>query len=454
VQLPENFSRRNDTRRCTAKLGGKRSSTWTQKTFDVPRGTGLLREPVCENPPPRAQPMISLARYATLLAIPELRGALLASLIGRMPVGITGLAVLLLVQSSSGSFVRAGAATACYIAGLAALSPILGRLIDRQGPRQILLVCSVLNPLSLAALVLLIESSAPAWAWLPLAATAGASFPPITVCMRTLFRQRLGDDPLLATAYSLESVLIEAIFIVGPMLVAFFVAVASPSLAVLFAATCGATGAQLFLRSPALRKWKIDPHPSSNLLGPLSAPRFGSLLAVVLCYSVAFGLVEIGVTGFAAEAGSPALAGVLLGLMSVGSAVGGLAYGSRSWHMPLARQFSLTLALMGCGILPLAFLTGVWGFAGFALLGGIVMAPALTMQSMLVAKTASSESSTEAFTWSATGLLAGIGLGFAAGGVILQTAGSAAVFIAAATASLLGAGGAHLGLRYKTKLSQ
>ena len=409
----------------------------------------MLRKPVCENPPPRALSMISFARYATLLAIPELRSALLASLLGRLPVGITGLAVLLLVQSTSGSFVNAGAATACYIAGLATLAPVIGRLIDRQGPRHILLVCGVLNPLSLAALVILIESNAPAWSWLPLAATAGASFPPITICMRTLFRQHLGDDPLLATAYSLESVLIEAIFIVGPMLVALFVAVSSPSLAVLFAATCGALGAQLYLRSPALRKWKVDPHPRSNLLGPLSAPPFVSLLAVVLCYSVAFGLVEIGVTGFAAEAGAPALAGVLLGLMSVGSAIGGLAYGSRSWRMPLARQFSLTLALMGCGILPLAFLGGVWGFAGFALLGGIVMAPALTMQSMLVAKTASPDSSAEAFTWAATGLLAGIGLGFAAGGVILQTAGSAAVFIAAAAASLLGAGGAHLRLRQK-----
>ncbi len=397
--------------------------------------------------------MISLARYATLLAIPELRRALLASLIGRLPVGITGLAVLLLVQSSSGSFVSAGAATACYIAGLATLAPVLGRLIDREGPRRILLVCGVLNPLSLAALVVVIESSAPAWTWLALAATAGASFPPITVCMRTLFRQRLGDDSLLATAYSLESVLIESIFIVGPMLVAFFVVVASPSLAVLFSATCSATGAQLFLHSPALRKWKVESRPRSNLWGPLSAPRFVSLLAVVLCYSVAFGLVEIGVTGFAAEAGSPALAGVLLGLMSVGSAIGGLAYGSRSWHMSLARQFSLTLALMGGGILPLAFLAGVWGFAAFALLGGIAMSPALTMQSMLVAKTTSSDSSAEAFTWSATGLLAGVGLGFAAGGVILQAAGSAAVFIAAAAASLLGAGGAHLRLRHDTKIT-
>ena len=70
-------------------------------------------------------------------------------------------------------------------------------------------------------------------------------------------------------------------------------------------------------------------------------------------------------------------------------------------------------------------LSGIWAFACFAALAGVVMAPALAMQSMLVAKTGSAESSAEAFTWSATGLLAGVGLGFATGGLILEAAGSA-----------------------------
>jgi MFS family permease len=409
--------------------------------------------PVCENPRPRVLPMISFARYARLLAIPELTAALAASLVGRLPIGITGLSVLLLVKSSSGSFASAGAATACYIAGLAALAPVAGRLIDRRGPRPVLLACGVLNPLSLAALVALIQGGASAWAWLPLAATAGATFPPITVCMRTLFRQRLADNPLLATAYSLESVVIEAIFILGPMLVAAFVAISSASIAVLFAAACCAVGTQLFLRSPAVRKWHLEPYRDSSLLGPLASPRFLSLLAVVLCYSIAFGLVEIGATGYAAEAGGPALAGLLLGLMSVGSALGGLVYGTRSWHIPLARQFSITLALMGAGILPLAWPVGLWEFAVFAILAGVVMAPVLTMQSMLVASTAPSDSSAEAFTWSATGLLTGIGLGFAAGGAILQASGPATVFVTAATASFLGAGGAYLRLYQKVDFS-
>src|SRR5258707_611125 len=83
---------------------------------------------------------------------------------------------------------------------------------------------------------------------------AGASFPPITVCMRTYLRQRLGDDAALSAAYSLDSVLIETMFIVGPLLVALFVAFASPRAAVWFAAASGFIGVFLFLRSAALRE--------------------------------------------------------------------------------------------------------------------------------------------------------------------------------------------------------
>lgn len=380
--------------------------------------------------------MISLARYSALLGRPELKAAIVASVIGRLPIGIAGLAILLLAQSASGSFARGGATAACYVAGLAALAPLLGRLIDRSGPRPTLLACAFVFPTALGALVAALESRAPLWLALGLAAAAGASFPPITVCMRTFFRQRLADDALLAVAYSLESVLIETIFILGPMLVALFVAFASAAAAVLFAAACALVGVMLFLRSPALKIWHIEPRARASLFGPLAEPGFPALLAVILCYASAFGLVEIGTIAYAAQIGKPALAGVLLGVMSIGSAMGGLVYGSRSWRLPLARQFPLTLALMGLGVAPLALAIPEWAFMAWCVVAGIGMAPALIMQSMLVAKTARAEHSTEAFTWSASCLLSGVGVGLSVGGGLLEFARSPAVFAAAAAMSV------------------
>jgi MFS family permease len=388
--------------------------------------------------------VISLARYAALLNARDIRQILAASLLGRLPIGITGLAILILVQSSSGSFAQGGAATGCYVAGLAVIAPLLGRLIDRYGPRSVLAICAVLFPAALATLVLAVTNALPAPVALLAAGTAGACFPPITVCVRAFFKQRFGDDERLGTAYSLESVLIEIIFIVGPMLVAFFVAFASAAMAVWAAAACGGIGTFLFLRSPALQSWRIEAHGAKRLLGPLTEPGFVPLIAVVLCYSIAFGLLEIGLTAYATAHGDQSLAGVLLGLMSAGSALGGIAYGSRSWHVPLARQFALMLALMGLGLAFLALPWNALAFAGWSVLAGVVMAPALIIQSMLVARTARAEHLTEAFTWSTSALLAGVGIGLAAGGGLLEIWPWNAAMLAAAAVALLGAAGAWL----------
>lgn len=390
--------------------------------------------------------MISLARYASLLERSELRQTIIASVIGRMPIGILGLAILLATQASSGSFGIAGVVAACYLAGLAAMAPVLGRIIDRSGPARTLLVCAFVFPATLVALVTALHLDAPQWTAFTLAALAGATFPPITVCLRTFMRQRLLEEAQLATAYSIESVLIETIFIVGPVLVALFVAYLSASAAVLFAAACGLAGTLLFLRSPVLAHWRIEERKAASLAGPLSVRGFVPLLTVILAYSGAFGLLEIGVTAFATEAGKPALAGLILGLMSVGSASGGLAYGSRSWRLALPRQFALMLLLMGIGVAALGFVSNVVVFTALGIIAGVVMAPALIIQSMLVAKTAPARYATEAFTWSTFCLLAGVGIGLATGGLILERASSAAVFAVAGLVAMGAASLAHASL--------
>jgi predicted MFS family arabinose efflux permease len=203
----------------------------------------------------------------------------------------------------------------------------------------------------------------------------------------------------------------------------------------------------LFLHSPALAQWHIQERKSASLFGPLAVRGFVPLLVVILSYSGAFGLLEIGVTAYAAESGSPALAGLILGLMSVGSAAGGLAYGSRSWHLPLARQFALMLLVMGLGVALLALIANVFVFALLGIVAGVVMAPALIIQSMLVARTAPPQYATEAFTWSASCLLSGVGVGLAAGGLLLERSNSSAVFLTAGAVAMSAALLAYATLR-------
>ena len=384
------------------------------------------------------QSMISLQRYAALFSHRDIARTFAISLLGRLPIGLTGLAILLLAQTSSGSFAQGGAAAACYVVGLAAVAPLLGRAIDRYGPRRILIGTGVLFPAALIALVFAVDARSAAWT-LALAGGAGASFPPITVCVRTYFRRRLAEEGLLAAAYSAESVVIELIFIAGPVLVALFVAKASAATAVWFSAVCALAGTLLFLHSPALRTWQIEPRTSRSLLGPLTERGFPALVIVVLCFSSAFGFLEVGVVAYASEAAQPALAGVLLGITSAGSALGGFAYGSRGWHYPLGRQFVAALTVMAVGLGILALGWHPWLFAPWAALAGVAMAPALIIQSMLAAKISHAEHATEAFTWVTSALLAGVGIGLAAGGALLEIFPSNAALAAGACAALLAA---------------
>jgi predicted MFS family arabinose efflux permease len=165
---------------------------------------------------------------------------------------------------------------------------------------------------------------------------------------------------------------------------------------------------------------------------------------LVLCFATAFGFLEIGVTAYAVEAGDVAFAGVLLGVMSAGSAAGGLAYGSRAWHFPLGGQFAAALALTSLGLGVLALPWQPWPFAAWSLVAGIAIAPALIIQSMLVTKIALPEHSTEAFTWTTSALLAGVGVGLAFGGVLLERFAASGAFAAGALAALAAAVGARV----------
>jgi MFS family permease len=381
--------------------------------------------------------MISFQRYAELFRAPGFGATYAASVVGRLPIGIATLGILLFLRERSGSFSAAGTAAACYVAGLAMVAPALGRMMDRMGPRPVLAISAMIYPLALAALIALVfQSAAQGWV-LAAAALAGAAFPPLTVCMRAMYPRLVPDPALLHTAYSVDSALVETVFVVGPVIVAGFVALGSPAGAVLFAAACAAAGTAIFLRSPGVRGWTRLEKEHGSLLGPLRDAPLRAVLGANLFYAVAFGLYEMAVIAHAAGHDRPAAAGLVLALASVGSAAGVLFYGARHWNAPVARQFLVAVGCMTTGLLVIAPLDSLWLFALANVIAGAPMAPVIAVQSLLVSRLTPRGMMAESFTWSTTGLLGGISAGIAAGGVMAEYTTPGVILLTAAASTLL-----------------
>jgi len=393
--------------------------------------------------------MISFDRYRLLLREPLVAGAVAASFIGRLPIGMAVLSILLFVQQAEQSFARAGLASACYVIGIGLAAPFIGRLIDRIGPRPVLYFGAAAYPVALGALIAAVQMKAAVLTIGAAAFVAGIVLPPIPTCIRALLRRLLRDPAHLQAAYSLDSVLMESVFIVGPGVVSVFAAFAWPAGAIGCTASLAVLGAAIFAGSPAVRTWRPErgpDHPRNHRA--LATPGLPPVVLVTLFFSFGFGLFEVAVTAIASRAQSPAAAGVILALASVGSAAGALVYGSRHWPVTIAAQYKVALGAMAIGLAVLAPIEDLYLFGAVSVLAGVPMSTVLAAQSVLIASIAPRAMLAECFTWSATSLLAGVSLGIALGGWALEHVSPAVTLAGGALTTAVGLLVAHYSVHH------
>jgi predicted MFS family arabinose efflux permease len=249
------------------------------------------------------------------------------------------------------------------------------------------------------------------------------------------------DDPVTReTAYALESVAQEFVWIAGPLLVAALVAVSSPPGALLVLAAVCVAGTAVFVRSPLARDDRRH-GPDHQRPTALRSGALRALLPPVALTGVGLGAVEVGLPSLALHAGSRSASGLLLALWSVGSMIGGLWYGGRTWRSPLSARYQ-TLLLVGVAFsAPLIVARSIPVALVCSVLAGLTTAPMFSCQYALVSRAVTRGSETEAFTWVAAALVSGIAAGSALGGAVIAPGGVAAPFelgcVATALAALL-----------------
>ena len=391
--------------------------------------------------------MTVLARYSAVLRGLGTASPLAASVVGRLGLGMTGFALLLLVRDTSGSYAAAGAVAGTYALSFGALGPSRARAADRQGPIRVLLITAVLHPLALVALVVTASSDAPFW-WLLLPAVlGGATVPPHGPVMRALWGS-LVTGPARATAYSLESVAVELCFATGPLITALLAATVSPKAAVVVAGVLASVGAVWQASTPAVRA--VRPHPSAHSggrAGPLTSRAVRALLLTVSAVGIGFGAVEVTLPAFVEEVGQrPSLGGVLLSVWAVGSVVGGLTYGGAHLSTPPRRQLPVLVAALAlASALPL-LAGGLLAMAALMFVYGLTIAPFSACNSVLLGEAAPAGTTTEAFAWSSSMIFGGAALGSAVAGVLVDRYGSSAGLLVTAAAGLLATAAAVSGL--------
>lgn len=366
---------------------------------------------------------MGIPAYRPILRTPGLKGLMAASVVGRMPLGFETLGIVLLVRATTGSFAIAGAAAAACNLVAALTSAPLGRLVDRFGQRRVVVPTAIWNAVALAGLAAAGNLDAPAGVLIPLAGLTGI-LPPISSCQRAILAN-LFSGSQLQSSYALEAIVQEAVFTGGPLIATTAAALSGPPAALYVAAGLTVCGAFWFTQTRLSRAWRA-PHVVRGRGGAMGAPGVRLLFLFALLAATSFGGFEVAVTAFAREHGVPNVAGVFLALWAIGSAIGGLIYGTRVWRRTPDIQISRIALVSAVAFLPAAGTPNLWVLAPMAAIAGLAIAPLLSLLYTLIGQLAPAGMVTEAFSWLSVAFPIGFGIGAAISGSVADGPGARA----------------------------
>jgi MFS family permease len=391
----------------------------------------------------------SLADYRTVLTSPGAAAPALASAVGRLPIAMFGLATLLYVQRASGSFGAAGLVSAGILAGESLGAVVQGRVMDRRGTTRPLLLLAVLFGLAVALFTTAVEADQPLPVLVALALVAGLVQPALPGASRALWADLVPRGRLRDAAFGYEAISLEVFFILGPAIAAFLVLAPWPGTGLVVAAGAMVAGSVGFALTPTVRaRPSVLTHagppgsiaPSVGLLGALSQPGMRTVALASLGFGLVVGGVEVGVPAVTAAAGSAAAGGLLLSAWSVTSVLAGVLYGLRPWPRPLHLRLPVLLGSFAVLVAAMA-LTGPLGslpvLVVAMLMAGALITPQVTAHSMAVDSAAPTGTATEAFGWVITAATLGLAAGQSMAGIVVETAGPPAAFLASGSAGVV-----------------
>lgn len=362
-----------------------------------------------------------MGQYTTMLRTPGVLRIVASQLFARFPFGMMSLGFVLHIQKQTGSYALAGLALGFETVGVAVSGPLLGYWMTHFGARR-----TILTTASISTVTIFVIGLAPLHDFLlvGLCLIVGLTSPPIQSAVRTIYPQ-LVERKSMTTIYSLDASLQEIIWVLGPILATFIAAYVSTAAGIVVLGVIQITGAIWFTSNPEVKNLKIK--RANRKMGRVLKNRIVIANAVMGGLLVgSFSGVEVGTAGTL----DIATTGWVIAALSVGSLIGGFAFGHRSKTKWALSKF-LTVVVIGYSIVYFAPDNPAWMvFSWFV--AGLGVAPALGLLGAIIGANVPTEDAAEAYGWISTGQMLGYAGAAATVGFIIDAVSPAASLSVAA----------------------
>jgi MFS family permease len=370
-----------------------------------------------------------LTTYGRILGHPGTALFSASGLVARLPISMVGLGIVFLVEAQSDSYGLAGAVSAVTLVANAGFAILQARWTDRLGQSRVLPVAITIWGVALAALMWSVEQDWPLAVTFLLAAVTGAALPAVGSCVRARWAHVLDDSDQRQTAFALEAVADETVFMTGPIVVTLLATAVHPVAGLTAALVAGVVGTYVL---SAQRSTEPPPHP--RVVDRRDRPRMPwetvvPLSVVCLALGSLFGAAEVTTVAFSEQQDAKAYAGVLLALWAAGSLIAGAASGALVWRVTPLQRLRRGAGAMALTMVPLALIDSMWVMGAVLFVAGFAIAPTLIASISLAEATVPSARLTEGLAFLQTGLVAGVAPGAAIAGLVVDAQGASAAYL-------------------------
>ncbi|MFC4063116.1 MFS transporter [Planomonospora corallina] len=360
--------------------------------------------------------------YRELFSTPGVKGFVISGFVGRMPMSMLGLGIIVLIETLTGSYGMAGAVAATVSVSYAVAAPFSGRLVDKFGQARVIVPLTLVHGSALGALMLCAEFGAPRWTLFATALVTGTSAVSLGALVRARWAHVLAGSDRLHTAFSFESVADEMIFVAGPALATSLATMVNPYVGLIVVLVCTVVGTLAF----SLQRGSEPParRGEAHSGTPITIPGVALLSCVFLGMGAVFGSMDLITVAFAEERGVPAAGGLLLSAVAAGSLISGLWYGARRWKLSLRGRFVRALAAFAAGFAPVALVGDLRVMAVALFVAGLSISPTIITGYALIERLVPAHLLTEGMSWLSTAIGFGVALGAWAAGRLTDAFGA------------------------------